>query len=189
MLQELALARELGLKHIILDEKTLNENPVDRLSRLIRDLFWDGLTRKVDAEGAHFSRRPRAALALTRARAPGAGLARASFDTKNHNADKTPRVYVPANDHVAFEYFTRVASERREPLQVIRLPPVITPEYVKSLDNFPGILSLKLREGREGRLHGVPFVVPGGRFNEMYGWDSYFEVRAAVAARARQRLT
>ncbi|KAG1061607.1 hypothetical protein G6F42_027635 [Rhizopus arrhizus] len=21
---------------------------------------------------------------------------------------------------------------------------------------------------------GVPFVVPGGRFNEMYGWDSYF---------------
>ena len=22
---------------------------------------------------------------------------------------------------------------------------------------------------------GVPFVVPGGRFNEMYGWDSYFE--------------
>ena len=23
---------------------------------------------------------------------------------------------------------------------------------------------------------GVPFVVPGGRFNEMYGWDSYFEV-------------
>lgn len=24
---------------------------------------------------------------------------------------------------------------------------------------------------------GVPFIVPGGRFNEMYGWDSYFEVR------------
>jgi len=22
---------------------------------------------------------------------------------------------------------------------------------------------------------GVPFIVPGGRFNEMYGWDSYFE--------------
>ncbi|MFT7628859.1 MAG: alpha,alpha-trehalase, partial [Ulvibacter sp.] len=24
-------------------------------------------------------------------------------------------------------------------------------------------------------IKGVPFVVPGGRFNEMYGWDSYFE--------------
>jgi hypothetical protein len=28
------------------------------------------------------------------------------------------------------------------------------------------------------QYEGVPFVVPGGRFNEMYGWDSYFEVRA-----------
>ncbi|MGB7786973.1 MAG: trehalase family glycosidase, partial [Salinimicrobium sp.] len=34
----------------------------------------------------------------------------------------------------------------------------------------PGLLSLKLENGK-----GVPFVVPGGRFNEMYGWDSYFE--------------
>jgi alpha,alpha-trehalase len=27
----------------------------------------------------------------------------------------------------------------------------------------------------------VPFVVPGGRFNEMYGWDSYFEALGLVA--------
>ena len=59
---------------------------------------------------------------------------------------------------------------------MIRLPPVITPEYARSLDNFPGMLTLKLRMGADGQLHGVPFVVPGGRFNEMYGWDSYFEV-------------
>jgi alpha,alpha-trehalase len=26
--------------------------------------------------------------------------------------------------------------------------------------------------GRES-LRGLPFVVPGGRFNEFYGWDSY----------------
>jgi alpha,alpha-trehalase len=26
-----------------------------------------------------------------------------------------------------------------------------------------------------GNIQGIPFVVPGGRFNEMYGWDSYFE--------------
>lgn len=35
-----------------------------------------------------------------------------------------------------------------------------------------------------------PYVVPGGRFNEMYGWDSYFIVRGLLAAghveRARQ---
>ena len=28
---------------------------------------------------------------------------------------------------------------------------------------------------------GVPFVVPGGRFNEMYGWDSYFIVLGLLA--------
>ncbi|KAG1061369.1 hypothetical protein G6F42_027698 [Rhizopus arrhizus] len=30
-------------------------------------------------------------------------------------------------------------------------------------------------------FHGVPFVVPGGRFNEMYGWDSYFESLGLLA--------
>src|ERR1700761_5238254 len=36
----------------------------------------------------------------------------------------------------------------------------------------------------EGLLHLVnPYVVPGGRFNEMYGWDSYFIIRGLVAGR------
>lgn len=64
---------------------------------------------------------------------------------------------------------------------MVKLPPVITPEYVKSIDFHPGILSLGLRMytdsvSGEQTLRGTPFVVPGGRFNEMYGWDSYFEV-------------
>ncbi|MFT5890615.1 MAG: alpha,alpha-trehalase, partial [Dokdonia sp.] len=42
--------------------------------------------------------------------------------------------------------------------------------YVKSINEKPGVLALALQDGK-----GVPFVVPGGRFNEMYGWDSYFE--------------
>ena len=36
LLQELALAHDYGRKHIVLDEARLNENPVDRLSRMIR---------------------------------------------------------------------------------------------------------------------------------------------------------
>src|SRR5690606_33946143 len=28
----------------------------------------------------------------------------------------------------------------------------------------------------QGRIRGVPYVVPGGRFNEVYCWDSYFIV-------------
>lgn len=57
---------------------------------------------------------------------------------------------------------------------MVRLPKHITPEYVKEINTQPGLLSLALREDG-GKLRGVPFVVPGGRFNEFYGWDSYFE--------------
>ena len=51
LLQELALARETGQKRIILEEAILRENPVDRLSRLIREMFWEGLRRSVDEQG------------------------------------------------------------------------------------------------------------------------------------------
>jgi len=51
LLQELALANDYGRKHIILDEERLNENPVDRMCRLIKYHFWDGLTRRIDADG------------------------------------------------------------------------------------------------------------------------------------------
>lgn len=35
LLQELALAKDYGRKHIVLDEARLTENPVDRLSRMM----------------------------------------------------------------------------------------------------------------------------------------------------------
>ena len=49
LLQELTLAKGFGRKHVILDEARLNENPVQRLSRLVKYSFWDGLTRRIDA--------------------------------------------------------------------------------------------------------------------------------------------
>lgn len=48
LLQELTLAKDYGRKTIVLDEARLNENPVNRLSRLIQFSFWDGLTRRID---------------------------------------------------------------------------------------------------------------------------------------------
>jgi len=57
----------------------------------------------------------------------------------------------------------------------VRLPEKITPEYVRDLDGRHGLLSLKLVK-EDGKIRGAPYVVPGGRFNEMYGWDSYFIV-------------
>lgn len=56
LLQELALARNVGLSQLVLDSSVLRENPVDRLSHLIRDRFWAGLRRSVDKQGRSHSR-------------------------------------------------------------------------------------------------------------------------------------
>ncbi|KAJ1567771.1 alpha,alpha-trehalase nth1 [Cladochytrium tenue] len=158
LLQELALAKDHGRKYITIDESRLNENPVDRMHRLIKYHFWDGLTRRIDAEG----------------------LEVICADPKNRQKDQQYRIYVPYHDDFALEYYKKVQAERAHlNLDVVQLPDTITPEYVKSLNKQPGLLSLALRRrvdefGNE-KVSGAPFVVPGGRFNEMYGWDSYFE--------------
>jgi alpha,alpha-trehalase len=51
LLQELALAEQYNRKYIVLNEERLNENPLDRLTRLIKYHFWDALTRRIDADG------------------------------------------------------------------------------------------------------------------------------------------
>ncbi|KAI8904841.1 glycoside hydrolase, partial [Gorgonomyces haynaldii] len=157
LLQELALASDLGRTHIILTESRLTENPVDRIQRLIKYHFWDALTRRIDASG----------------------LEKICHDSKNRQDDQKNRIYIPFGDKLALDYFERTSLERPHlGLEVVRLPEDITPEYVKSLNHHPGILSLGLRlvkSDDEVKIKGTPFIVPGGRFNEMYGWDSYFE--------------
>ncbi|CAG8625990.1 14122_t:CDS:2 [Dentiscutata erythropus] len=163
LLQELALAAEHGRKHVVLDEARLNENPVDRLSRMIRNLFWDGLTRRIDAEG----------------------LEAICADPKNRTADHSPRIYIPYGEDEIFAYYKWVSETRPHlKLEVEMLPKNITPEYVKSINDRPGILSLAMHKHIDDQenvtFKGVPFIVPGGRFNEMYGWDSYFEILGLV---------
>ncbi|KAF9585967.1 alpha,alpha-trehalase nth1 [Lunasporangiospora selenospora] len=158
LLQELALAQDYGRRYVVLDEARLNENPVDRLSRMIRHHFWDGLTRRIDAEG----------------------LEAISKDPKNRSKNTAPKIYVPFGEEETLEYYQKVSMAKPElNLSVEQLPKDITPKYVQSINDKPGILALAMakhkdEEGNE-TLKGVPFVVPGGRFNEMYGWDSYFE--------------
>lgn len=78
-----------------------------------------------------------------------------------------------------YEYYKKVAAAKPHlKLQVDLLPRNITAEYTKSLNDKPGILALamekiKLEDGST-TLKGIPFVVPGARFNELYNWDSYF---------------
>ena len=144
-LQELALEKALGKTEASIPLWKIEEKPTDRINRMIRDYFWDDLTRTIDKKG----------------------LAKILTDTKSE--DTIQRMYVPATDASGIKYYQSLKSDFPN-LEVVILPKEITPEYVKSINEKPGILALAL-EGQKG----IPFVVPGGRFNEMYGWDSYFE--------------
>ena len=64
-----------------------------------------------------------------------------------------------------------VELQKHCPIQVARLPVKITEPGVIDLDLIPteGVLFLP-----------NPYVVPGGQFNEMYGWDSYFIIRGLL---------
>ncbi|KAI8367661.1 trehalase-domain-containing protein [Radiomyces spectabilis] len=158
LLQELTLAQEFGRKYIVLDEARLDENPVERLSRIIRDLYWNSLTRRIDADS----------------------ISVLCADPKSEAINGRPRVYVPYSEDEIFSYYQKALQNRPDlNIDVERLPKDLTPEYVKDINTKPGILSLKMRkiEKPDGTttFQGEPFIVPGGRFNEMYGWDSYFE--------------
>ena len=159
LLQELTLAKGFGRKEIELDEARLNENPVSRLSRVIKDSFWNNLTRRID----------------------GSNIEIVALDKKDWTKDPRPRIYVPRGAPEQYAYYTELSKRRPEiRLDVQWLPKEkITGAYVRDLNHKPGLLAIAMEEyvdtiGKKD-LRGLPFVVPGGRFNELYGWDSYME--------------
>jgi len=159
LLQELKRADDQHAKEASMDNLQLNESAVDRTHRFIKDNFWNALTRRIDA--SH--------------------LDQVVSDSKT--AGKYDCLYVPVADEVAVKYFESIgksslAKNRSPELKVVLLPPPdkITGEFVRNLDGAHGLLSLALETNADGTIAGAPYVVPGGRFNELYGWDSYFIV-------------
>jgi alpha,alpha-trehalase len=148
LLQELALLKEGDNALGELDLKRIQEEPVERISRKIRDDYWNELTRTIDKKG----------------------LMQILEDEKTSN--EIPTLYVSAKDNRAVKYFQDLENELGN-FKVGVLPEAYSDEYIETLNTKPGILALAL-EQKGNSLQGVPFVVPGGRFNEMYGWDSYF---------------
>jgi alpha,alpha-trehalase len=154
-MQELIMFKEAEIVTAELDAERIFEKPVHRISRRIREEFWSGLTRRIDEQG----------------------LPSILRDDKVATKDGTHYLYVPHDDDAARAYYTRLAESHTEwKLNVVVLPDHITPDYLRSLQGRHGLLTLGLRETSPGKQEGEPFVVPGGRFNEMYGWDSYFIV-------------
>ena len=151
LLQELALARDHNRKRIVLDEARLTENPVDRLSRMIKHSFWHSLTRRID----------------------GDGLEIITADPKNRTGRINPRIYVPHGEPAMAEYYRKVAREKPHMNLDVQVLPVKPddPTFVKSLNFKPGLLALAMNEVDDpitGKtLKGIPFIVPGARFNEV----------------------
>ena len=158
LLQELFLAQQKGQTHVVIKHSQITENPVQRLNRLIKETFWDRLTRQIDSRG----------------------IEAAAPDTKSVTSQ--PRIYVPPGAPEQHAYYCNIAKEKPEfDLDVQWLPKgEITGEFIKGLNIKPGILALEMDfpadDDQNGQKEpvGLPFIVPGGRFNELYNWDSCF---------------
>ncbi|KAK2734657.1 hypothetical protein FQN57_001602 [Myotisia sp. PD_48] len=155
LLEELALVVE-NTGFGIIRSSLLSENPVDRIRRKIDNIFWTNLTRRLDESL----------------------LDVALIDPKDWNLDTRPRIYVPYDEHHQYNYYSRVVQKWPElNIEVQYLPPrdEITPDFVHSIRDKPGILALGMHNNlTDNTMQGLEFIVPGGRFNECYYWDSYF---------------
>ena len=154
LLQELATAKDHGHSQILLDEARLAENPLQRLHRMIKFTFWNNLQRTIDKKG----------------------LERVILDPKDRSTLKSPLIYVPYDANEIYDYYSNLSKQEPElNLRVERLPKhPDDPKFVRSINDKPGLLALEMRKDKSGELRGIPFVVPGARFNELYNWDSYF---------------
>lgn len=110
LLQELILAIDQKADYISLD--FVFEKPADRISRMIKDYYWDGLTRTMDE----------------------VGLRQIVTDSKSKSSQAI--VYVPFTDDFAFEYYQKLSSKFN--IKVVQLPKEPTPEYVSSINDEGG---------------------------------------------------
>ncbi len=98
-------------------------------------------------------------------------LATAAVDPKFHpGPDGRWPVYVPRNSDLRLIEGGLRRDIPAEAFKTIDIRPL--PEALSAI-RTPGLLYLPR-----------PYVVPGGRFNEMYGWDSYF-IQLGLLARWR----
>lgn len=148
LLQELKLAKEDHKGVVEISIANVTEQPGIRISKMIKKFYWDRLTRRLDKSG----------------------IEKILLDDKINTKEK--RLYIPYGDQESYKYYKEITKEIDGIILEI-LPEKITPEYVRSINNRPGILGLGLTNDGHQKS-AVPFLVPGGRFNEMYGWDSYF---------------
>lgn len=160
VLLEASVGQKTGDLTIDLDRALLFHDHEKRLSHLIKDLWWYNLTRSIEITNKALS----------------------NIDSKIITDDPRPRIYIPNGTPEQYEHFSGLAKKYPEiRLDVQSLPAgPLDPHYIKTLNEKPGLLALAMEssigDNGEPTMVPLPYVVPGGRFNEMYGWDTYFTV-------------
>lgn len=129
-----------------IDSDRVTMKPLARIDHLMRHHYWQVLTRRIDEEG----------------------LLKTLADEKRESSRKY--LYVPEADPDALAYYRRITAGHDD-IDVVPLPAMRSAQYLERIEDRPGLLALKVDAATE---QPAPYVVPGGRFNEMYGWDSYF---------------
>lgn len=168
LLQELTIAKRYGRKQMILDESRLCENPVSRLKRLISTQFWTALTRKLTKDNVMEMARDTKIIE--------------EIEDENGvlvKSKESVRLYIPFDRKDQYDYFSSVKKDNPDAkIDIQYLPEKIDAEFIKSINKKPGLLALQSQPdpANPGNLLNEPYVVPGGRFNELYGWDSYMMV-------------
>lgn len=168
LLQELTIAKRFGRTQMVLDESRLCENPVSRMKRLINTQFWPALTRQISKENIVEM-------------AKDTKIVEEIIDDKGNvtKLHEHVRLYIPYNRSEQYEYYSSIKRDCPDVnLDVQYLPEKIDAEFIKSINKMPGLLALETKPdpNDEKNLINEPYIVPGGRFNEFYGWDSYMIV-------------
>jgi len=146
--------------------------PVRRLRLLTRFALW-----LVFVDGALAAPR-QGAVPSPPALSPILGYISSGWDTLTRSMSDCHTVVDPKLNETSILYLPSHfpapeavrQTEQRCNIQVKELPVAMTgPGQVSTTIRPPGLLYLENK-----------YVVPGGRFNEMYGWDSYFIVRGLL---------
>ena len=192
LVQELVLELRSGSTQVRIDLGRVRARPGAYLKHRIDAHFWDALTRRIDAAPEHLLKAasdPKITASSTQAPDLCAGIAkrcapRPEITAPTRSDPGELFVYYPASDERARAAFRNAGIP--EKLGVAPLPNKITNTFLGDLTRTRrhGLLTLALDGANKGR----PFVVPGGRFNEMYGWDSFFIVWGLVQDPARVEL-
>jgi alpha,alpha-trehalase len=153
------LALHAGRRYLIIDDSNLNENPVRRLTRQMKEFYWKNLTQVTN----------------------GANLEKVLQDPKDWTPRPRPRIYIPRSQPFLHDYYTSLAQQQPScDLDVQWLPSNDIPAFAAGKYEHPGLVVLSHREAAANRdengetsIRSVPFVVPHGHAHEFHGWQSY----------------